>query len=175
MVNRARLTTTAQFYDKDKNNGLTEIGPTTQPAAKEGSKTQKEGQTKTESNKRKSAIVTGIPQWSKKSLRQHARKVKENLTLLQQGQEEEAEVFIGNNTRQRDGRSMVAGMLQEHLQKIANVTLQQTPSQAMELLEAESQSSETKETQEPAREEPTINQTEEIRGKRYQAMPEVDV
>ena len=63
----------------------------------------------------------------------------QNLTLLQQGKEEEAEVFIGNNTRQRDGKSMVAGMLQEHLQKIANVTLEQTPSQATELLEAEPQ------------------------------------
>ena len=70
---------------------------------------------------------------------------------------------------------MVAGTLQEHLQKIANVTLRRTPSQATELLEAEPQSLETKEAQGPAKEEPTINHMEEIRGKRYQAMPEVDV
>ena len=119
MVSQARLTTRAQFYDRDKNDGLTEIGPTTQPAAKEGSKTQKEGQSKTESNKRKSTIVTGILQWSKKSLRQHVRKIKENLTLLQQGKEDEAEVFVGNNAKHREGTNMVAGMLQEHLQKIA--------------------------------------------------------
>ena len=31
LVNQARLTTTAQFYDKDKKAGLTEIGPTLSP------------------------------------------------------------------------------------------------------------------------------------------------
>ena len=31
LVNQARLTTTAQFYDKDKKAGLTEIGPTGPP------------------------------------------------------------------------------------------------------------------------------------------------
>ena len=133
-----------------------------QPAVKEGSKTETKGQTKTESNKRKSAIVTGIPQWSKKSLRQHVRKVKENLTLLKQEKEEEAEVFVRNNTRQRDGKRMVAGMLQEHLQKIANATLEQTPSQAMELLEAEPQNSEKESTQDHMKEEPTMSQIEEI-------------
>ena len=59
---------------------------------------------------------------------------------------------------------MVAGMLQKHLQKIANVTLQRTPSHATELLEAEPQSSEMEKVQEHAKEEPTISQTEEIRG-----------
>ena len=63
------------------------------------------------------------PPWSKKSLTQHARKVKETLMLLQQGKDKEAEVFIGNNTKQRNGKGMVAGMLQEHLQKIVNITL----------------------------------------------------
>ena len=132
----------------------TEIGPTCLPAVKARSKTRKRGQPKTE------PIVEEIPPWSKKSLTQHARKVKETLTLLQQGKDEEAEVFVGNNTKQRNGKGMVAGMLQEHLQKIVNVRLQQTPSQATELLDAESQSSETKETQEPVTEEPTINHTE---------------
>ena len=82
--------------------------------------------------------------------------------MLQQGKEEEAEVFVRNNTKQRDGKSMVAGMLQEHLQKIANVTLQRTPSHATELLEAEPQSSEREKAQEHAKEEPTISRTEEI-------------
>ena len=103
------------------------------------------------------------------------RKVKETLTLLQQGKHEEAEVFVGNNTKQRNRKEMVVGMLQEHLQKIANVLLRQTPSQATELLEAKPQSPEIKEPQGSAEEEPTINHTEEIKGKRYQAMPEVDI
>merc|ERR1711873_316572 len=33
-VNRAKLTTTAQFYDKDEKAGLTEIGPTGPPTMK---------------------------------------------------------------------------------------------------------------------------------------------
>ena len=70
---------------------------------------------------------------------------------------------------------MVAGMLQEHLQKIVNVSLKQTPSQATELLDTEPQNLQTKEQQESTEEEPTINHTEEIKGKRYQAMPKVDV
>ena len=68
-------------------------------------------------------IVEDIPPWSMISLTQHVRKVKETLTLLQQGKDEEAEVFIGNNTKQRNRKGMVAGMLQEHLQKIINVRL----------------------------------------------------
>ena len=70
---------------------------------------------------------------------------------------------------------MVAGMLQEHLQKIVNVSLKRTPSQATELLDTEPQNLQTKEQQESMEEEPTINHTEEIKGKRYQAMPEVEV
>ena len=103
MVNQARLTTTAQFYVKDKKEGLTEIGPTKQPPAKrKGSGSKKEGQTETEPAKEPPAkkthiTVPSIPQWSKKSLKQHVKKVEENLTLLQQGREKEAEVFIRNN------------------------------------------------------------------------------
>ena len=70
---------------------------------------------------------------------------------------------------------MVAGMLQEHLQKMANVTLERTPSQATELLEVEPQNSEKEKTPALTEEEPTMSQIEEIRGKRYQAMPEMDV
>ena len=66
-------------------------------------------------------------------------------------------------------------MLHEHLQKIANVSLRRTPSQATELLDTEPQNLQAKEQQESAEEGLTINHTEEIKGKRYQAMPEVDV
>ena len=66
-------------------------------------------------------------------------------------------------------------MLQEHLQKIVNVSLKRTPSQATELLDTEPQSLQTKEQQESTEEELTINHTEEIKGKCYQAMPKVDV
>ena len=78
----------AQFYVKDKNDGLSEIGPTKQPAAKrKGSRSQKERQAETEPAKEqltKKTRTTGpsIPPWSKKSLKQHVRKVMENLTLL---------------------------------------------------------------------------------------------
>ena len=104
MVDWARLTTTAQFYVKNKNNGLKEIGPTTPLVAKQkGWKSQKKEQLEIEQAKgpppkKICTTVSSIPQWSKKSLKQHVRKVKENLTLLQQGKEEEAEVFVRNNT-----------------------------------------------------------------------------
>ena len=75
-----------------------------------------------------------IPPWSRKSLKQYAGKVKETLTLLQQGKDE-AEIFIGNNTKERNGKKLVTRMLQEHLKKIGNVALRQTPSQATELLD----------------------------------------
>ena len=58
---------------------------------------------------------------------------------------------------------------------MANVTLEQTPSQATELLEVEPQNSEKENTPALTKEEPTMSQIEEIRGKRYQAMPEMDV
>ena len=51
-------------------------------------------------------------------------------------------------------------MLQEHLQKIANITLERTPSQAMELMEAESGNAEKRIDQDHTREEPTLNQIE---------------
>ena len=43
-------------------------------------------------------MVSNIPQLSKKSLKQHVKKIEENLTLIKQGREEEAEVFVWNNT-----------------------------------------------------------------------------
>ena len=48
-------------------------------------------------------IMEEIPPWSQNSLEKHAGKVKEMLTLLQQGKEE-AEIFIGNNTKERKGK-----------------------------------------------------------------------
>ena len=82
LFNQARLMTTAQFYDKDEKAGLTEIGPTGLPTSEVRPKTRKRIRPKME------LIVEDIPPWSKKSLTQHARKVKETLTLLQQEKEE---------------------------------------------------------------------------------------
>ena len=61
------------------------------------------------------------------------KKIEENLEPLQQGKEEEGEVFVGNNTRQ-SSLNMVSRMLEEHLKKVANITLERKPSQATELL-----------------------------------------
>ena len=58
-------------------------------------------------------------------------------------------------------------MLQEHLEKIANITLERTPSQATELLEAEPVNSEKKTDQDNTREEQTTNQIEDNQRKRY--------
>ena len=114
MVNRARITTAAQFYDRDKKEGLTEIGAETEPPAK------------------KTRIVwSNIPHWSKESLDRHVKKVEENLELIQQGKEEDAEVFVRNNTHQRDGFNMVSKMLKGHLQKVANIALKQVPSNSV--------------------------------------------
>ena len=89
-------------------------------------------------------IMEEIQPWSKNLLTRHAGKVKETLTLLQQGKEE-VKIFVGNNTKERNGKEMVAGMLQEHLQKIVKVSLKWTPSQATELLDTEPQNLQTKE------------------------------
>ena len=86
MVSRARITTTVQFYDRDKKEGLTEIGAVKKPPAK-----------------KMHIKLSHIPQWSKQSLKQQVKKIEENLNLLQQGKEEDLEIFISNNTRQRNG------------------------------------------------------------------------
>ena len=52
-------------------------------------------------------------------------------------------------------------MLQEHLQKIANITLERTPSQATELLETEPLNTEKKKDQDHTKEEPTANPIED--------------
>ena len=163
MVNQARITTTAQFYIEDKKEGLTEIGLVKQsPAKRKGLERKEEGQTEIEPAKEPPAkktriMVSNIRQWSKKSLKHHVKKIEENLTLIQQGREDEAEVFVGNNTRQRDGLNMVSGMLQEHIQKIANKLLERTPSQATELLGTKLVNPERKADQEDMEEEPAAN------------------
>ena len=62
IVNRAKITTAAQFYDKDEKEGLTEIGVEIEPLAK---KTR--------------IFWSDIPHWSKESLDQHTKKVEENM------------------------------------------------------------------------------------------------
>ena len=117
MIDWARIKAAAQFYNKNWKEGLTEIETAAEHLAK------------------KTCIISSdIPQWSKKSLEQHVKKVEENLELLQWGKEEDAEVFIGNSTSQRDSLNMVSRMLKEHLKKVANITLERVPSQAKELL-----------------------------------------
>ena len=93
-MNRARITTAAQFYDRDEKEGLMEIGAENEPPAKKIHITW-----------------SSIPNWSKESLKQHVKKVEKNLELIQQGKEEDAEVFVGNNTHQREGLNMVSEML----------------------------------------------------------------
>ena len=65
-------------------------------------------------------------------------------------------------------------MLQEHLQKIGNVALRRTPSKATELLDTEPQNLQTKEPKDTEKGS-TMNHMEEVKGKHYQSMPEVDV
>ena len=154
MIDQARITTTTQFYDKDWKDGLTEIGATPESPVK---KTQ--------------VMWSDIPQWSKKSWNRHAKKVEENLELLQQGKEEEAEVFVGNNTRQRSGLNMVSRMLEEHLKKVANITLERRPSQATELLGTEVVTWKEAAGKDSLDREPSHNQMENEPGKQYQEMP----
>ena len=65
MVNRARIMTAAQFYDKDEKEGLTEIGGENEPPAK-----------------KMHITWSSIPHWSKESLEWHVNKVEENLELI---------------------------------------------------------------------------------------------
>ena len=70
---------------------------------------------------------------------------------------------------------MVSDMLEGHLQKIFNITLERTPTQAMELLGTELVNIEETLDIDKAKKEPAANQMEADQGKRYQEMPEVDV
>ena len=42
--------------------------------------------------------------------------------MIQQGNEE-AEMFVGNNTRERNGKERIETMFREHLQKLDKVVL----------------------------------------------------
>ena len=61
MVNRARITMAAQFYNRDKKERLTEIGAEIKLLAK-----------------KTCSIWLNIPHWSQELLDQHAKKVEEN-------------------------------------------------------------------------------------------------
>ena len=139
-MNRARITTAAQFYNKDEKEGLTEIGAVKEPPAK-----------------KMRITLSNILQWSKRSLKQQVKKIEENLNLIQQEKEEDAEIFIRNNTRQRNGLNMVSEMLEGYLQKIANIMLERTPSQATELLGTKLITTDETPDKGDAEEEPTAN------------------
>ena len=72
MVDRARLATAAQFYDKNEKEGLVEIKPTGE---------EKENPRRT-TEVRSGLEPSNIPPWSKGSLEKHTDKVKETLTLI---------------------------------------------------------------------------------------------
>ena len=93
------------------------------------------------------------------------------MELLQQGKENEAEVFVGNNTCQRSGLNMVSRMLEEHLKKVANITLERRPSQATELFGMEVVTGREAAGEDSLDREPSHNQMENEPGKRYQDMP----
>ena len=65
-MNRARITTGAQLYVKDEKEGLTEIGAVNKPPVK-----------------KMCITLSSIPQWSKRSVKQHVKKIEENLNLIQ--------------------------------------------------------------------------------------------
>ena len=93
LVDRARLVMAAQFYDKNEKAGLIEINPAGENRIKP-SKTTRSGIRPKPEN---------IPPWSKDLIEKHAGKVKETLTLIRQGKDE-AEIFVGNNTKERNRR-----------------------------------------------------------------------
>ena len=91
--------------------------------------------------------------------------MEENLDLLQRGTENEVQVFVGNNTRQRIGLDMVSTMLKEHLRKVADVTLERRPSQATELLGTEVVTEKAAAGATSLGQEPSLNQVEPRSGK----------
>ena len=109
MVDRTKLVTAAQYYAKDGNEGLVEIGGERDkaPRARKAGPEPKLG---------------SIPPWSKQSMETNADEVKKTPELIQQGKEE-AEMFVGNNTRERNGKARIETMLQEYLQKLDKVIM----------------------------------------------------
>ena len=67
--------------------------------------------------------------------------------------------------RQRNGANMVSEMLESHLQKIANITLERTSSQATELLGTKLKKTDETPDKGDAKEEPAVNQMETEQGK----------
>ena len=70
---------------------------------------------------------------------------------------------------------MMSKMLESHLQKIANIMLERTPSQAMELLGTKLITTGKTPDKGDPEEEPAVNQMETDQGIQYQERPEVDV
>ena len=103
------------------------------------------------------------------------KKLKENLELIQQEKEEDAKVFVGNNTYQRDDLNKVSQILEGHFKKIPNITLEQVASQATELLGTELVNTEKPSRKDASEREPTTNQMEINQEEQYQEIPEVDV
>ena len=102
----------------------------------------------------------------------NAGEVKKTLTLIQQ-ENEEAEMFVGNNTRERNGKERIETMLWEHLQKLDKEVSERMPSQATALLDTEPKKKD-QEAPEANKVGQSINHTEEIDGRQYQEMPEMD-
>ena len=110
LVDRARLVMAAQFYDKNEKAGLIEIKPVGENRIKPSKAIRSGIRPKPEN----------IPPWSKDLIEKHTGKVKETLILIRRGKDE-AEIFVGNNTKERNEKELITGMLQEHLQKLNKV------------------------------------------------------
>ena len=74
-------------------------------------------------------------------------------------------MFIGNNTRQGSSLNIVSRMLEEHLKKVANITLERRPSQATELLGTEVVTGKEAAGMDSLDGEPSHNQMENEQGK----------
>ena len=80
---------------------------------------------------------------------------------------------MGNNTRERNGQEKIKTMLEEYLQKLDNLALERLSSQATKLLNSEPRQAELGKPDKRQIEQ-SANQVEEINGKRYHDMPEMD-
>ena len=75
----------------------------------------------------------------------NAGEVRKTLELAQQGNED-AEIFVGNNTKERNGEERIKTMLEEYLQKLDNLALERLSSQATKLLTSEPRQAELRES-----------------------------
>ena len=106
MGNQAKCTTLVQLHNREEQERATGIGTEARIPAK---KTH--------------FIWSDIPHWSRKSLDQHVKKVEENLELIK-SKEEDAKVFVGNNTHQRDDINRLSQILEGHLKRVTNITFE---------------------------------------------------